>query len=79
MFKLLPFDLFGKILDTKVYSMLLFFTETWGLNIVMKVDVVHQPVCKLVLGIKSSMSGHVVMGECGGHPLYIYTLVTYWC
>ena len=38
--------------------------------------------CKRLLNVKRSTSNHVVRGECGRYPMYIFTykrVVTYWC
>ncbi|XP_071102020.1 uncharacterized protein [Haliotis cracherodii] len=79
-----PMNIFFKIFDAKVVPVLLYGAEVWGLSLSFceEIEVVHTLACKRISGVKSATSNHVVRGECGRYPLYIYAFkrcLNYWC
>lgn len=57
-------------------------SEIWGVDTHDEIESVHMYACKRFLGVKQSSSNHVVRGECGRFPMYIYTYkraIKYWC
>ena len=77
-----PYDLFFKIYDTKINPILLYGSEIWGVDVHREIETVHMFCCKRFLNVKSTTSNHVVRGECGRYPMYIFTFkraITYWC
>ena len=77
-----PYDLFFKIYDTKINPILLYGSEIWGVDVHREIETVHMFCCKRFLNVKSTTSNHVVRGECGRYPMYIFTFkraISYWC
>ena len=80
--KPLPYDLFFKIFDTKICPIIFYGCEIWGLDNFKDIEILQMFACKRFLGAKSATSNHVVRGECGRFPMYIFTYkraLSYWC
>ena len=74
-------EVFFKIFDSKIQSILLYSSEIWGLQRLDKVEKVHVLACKRYLGVPLKTPNKLVYSEIGRYPLYINTYmkaVKYW-
>jgi hypothetical protein len=74
-------DIFFKIFDAKVLSILLYSSEIWGLCKLQSVERVHMFVCKRFLNVPIKTPNIMIYGELGRYPLYINSYIRcikYW-
>lgn len=74
-------DIFFKIFDAKVQSILLYSSEVWGASKLQSIERVHMFVCKRFLNVPVKTPNAMVYGELGRQPLYIngyVRCVKYW-
>lgn len=74
-------EIFFKIFDSKVQSILLYASEIWGLCRLETLEKVHVLVCKRFLGVPIRTPNKMVYGELVRFPLYINSAVRaikYW-
>jgi len=74
-------EIFFRIFDAKVQSILLYSSEIWGLQRLEHLEKVHLLACKRFLGVPVKTFNRMVYGELGRFPLYINSTircVKYW-
>jgi len=68
-------DVFFKIFDAKIQSILLYSCEIWGLQKLDSIERVHLLACKRFLNVPLKTPNKLIYGELGRYPLYINTFV----
>jgi hypothetical protein len=74
-------QVFFKMFDAKVQSILLYSAEIWGLNKLDTLEKVHLAACKIFLGVPTRTPNIMVYQELQRYPLYINTYIRslkYW-
>ena len=80
-FKEIGPDIFFKIFDSKVQSILMYSSEIWGICRIDSLERVHLLACKRFLGVPLKTPNKMVYGELGRYPLYINSsarTIKYW-
>jgi hypothetical protein len=74
-------ELYFKIFDVKIKSILMYACEIWGLNRLDNLERIHLLAIKTFLGVPIQTPNKMVYGDSGRYPLYIDTnirAVKYW-
>ena len=74
-------DVFFKIFDSKIQSILMYSSEIWGLQRLDQIEKVHLLACKRYLGVPLKTPNKMVYSELGRYPLFINSTVRalkYW-
>ena len=74
-------DVFFRIFDSKIQSILLYSSEIWGYQRLECIEKVHMIACKRFLGVPLRTPNKMVYGELGRFPLFINSSVRcikYW-
>ena len=74
-------DIFFKLFDAKVQSIVLYSSEIWGLQRLECIERVHLLACKRFLGVSIRSPNKMVYGELGRYPLFVNSFVRavkYW-
>ena len=74
-------EVFFKLFDAQVASVLLYSAETWGLGDCSVIESVHLQAMKKYLNLPTKAPNLIIYGECGRHPLYVNAVlrsVKYW-
>ena len=74
-------EVFFKLFDAKVQSILLYSAEIWGLQRLDSLETIHMIACKRFLGVPVRTPNKMVYGELKRFPLYINAIirsVKYW-
>ena len=74
-------EVFFKLFDAKVQSILLYSAEIWGLQRLCSSEKVHMLACKRFLGVPMRTPNKMVYGELNRYPLYINAhirCIRYW-
>ena len=74
-------DVYFKMFDTQVSSILLYSAELWGLSNCTVVENVHLQSIKRYLNLPTKVPNLIVYGECGRYPLYVTAalrVIKYW-
>jgi hypothetical protein len=66
----MPLSIGLELFDKLVVPILLYGSEVWGCEYREEIEIVQRKYCKLLLGVASSTSNDVVLGEVGRLPLY---------
>jgi hypothetical protein len=66
-------DIFFKLFDSKVKSILLYSSEIWGLHRLDSIETVHLQACKRFLGVPIRTPNKMVYGDLHRFPLYVYS------
>jgi hypothetical protein len=64
-------EVYFKMFDAKVQSILLYSSEIWGFFELNNLEVVHMQACKRFLGVPTTTPNKMVYGDLHRHPLYI--------
>ena len=70
-----------KIFDAKIYPIISYGAEIWGLSHLQDIERVQLQACKKFLGVKDSTMNVMVYGECGRYPVSLFTnikVIKYW-
>jgi hypothetical protein len=74
-------EVFFKLFDSKVKSILLYASEVWGLHRLNSLEIVHMQACKRFLGVPIRTPNKMVYGDLQRFPLYICSsvrVIKYW-
>lgn len=74
-------DVYFKIFDSKVQSVLLYAAEIWGCHRLDNIEKVHLIACKRFLGVPSITPNKMVYSELERYPLYLNSCIRsikYW-
>ena len=74
-------DVFFKLFDAQVASILLYSAEIWGVCDCSIIESVHLQAMKKYLNLPTKAPNVIIYGECGRYPLYINAVlrsVKYW-
>ena len=74
-------EVFFKLFDAQVASVLLYSAETWGVGDCSVIESVHLQAMKKYLNLPTKAPNLIIYGECGRHPLYVNAVlrsVKYW-
>jgi hypothetical protein len=74
-------EIFFKLFDAKVQSIILYSSEVWGLYKLDTIEKVHMIVCKRFLGVPLRTPNKMIYSELNRYPLYINSFVRsikYW-
>ena len=74
-------EVFFKIFDSKIQSILMYSSEIWGIQRLDQIEKVHLLACKRFLGVPLKTPNKLVYSELGRYPLYINSVVKvikYW-
>ena len=72
---------FFRMIDAQVVPTLLYSAEIWGLERHKKIETVHLFASKKFLGLSVRTPNHMVYGDLGRFPLYVYSsirVIKYW-
>ncbi|XP_067652478.1 uncharacterized protein [Haliotis asinina] len=70
-----------KIFDAKIYPIISYGAEIWGLSHLPDIERVQLQACKKFLGVKHNTTNLMVYGECGRYPMSLFTsikVIKYW-
>ena len=74
-------DVFFKIFDSQIQSILLYASEMWGYKKYDCIEKIHLSACKYYLSVGSQTPNAIVYGECGRFPIFINSAtrcINYW-
>ena len=74
-------DIYFKIFEAKVQSVLLYSSEIWGYKRLDGIEKVHLLACKRYLGVPLKTPNKMAYGELGRYPLYVNSqirCIKYW-
>jgi hypothetical protein len=74
-------DVFFKLFESKVQSILLYSSEIWGLHRLSDLESVHTQACKRFLGVPIRTPNKMVYSDLQRFPLYIFSslrVIKYW-
>ena len=77
----LPKDVFFKIFDTKICSILLYGAEIWGVEKQLSIERVQYYARKRYMCVQLNSINDAVLGDCGRYPMYIEGVkrsISYW-
>ena len=73
----LPKDVFFKLFDRKVSSVLLYGSEIWGFTKREPIEVVHRYAWKRYMCVGLRACNAAILGDCGRFPIWIES-TKYW-
>jgi hypothetical protein len=74
-------EIFFKLFDMKIQSILLYSAEIWGLQRLDSIERIHLIACKTYLGVPRITPNKMIYGELERYPLYINSsirCIKYW-
>lgn len=77
----LSYDVYFKLIDTKILPIIMYGSEIWGFNRRDSAEVILHYACKRFLCVKTNSTNAVVLADCNRYPLFVETAIRcikYW-